>query len=105
LPNHAQRTNRSGNQDVVLCGFPRLARDLYAAMIELCNAIFQAKRGKFVAVRSKRIGFDDVSARLEVGHVNAKYIFRAGGVQFVHATLRSKRLMEQRSHRPIGDQY
>jgi hypothetical protein len=94
LSKDPQRPDRARDQDLMLGCFPRLARDLNAPVIELCDAVFQAERAQFVPVGSKCVGLDDMSAGFQVGHVNAKDGFRARGIQFVHAALRSEGFVE-----------
>ena len=89
----------------MLGGLSRLARDFHASMIEFGDALLQAKRGKLVAVGAKRIGLDDVRARLEVGHVNAENFLGARGIEFIHAALRPQGLVEQRPHRAVRDEH
>src|SRR5258706_16224575 len=74
-------------------------------MIQFGDAIFKAERAQLVPVCSKRIGFDDMSAGFEIGHVNTEDGLGARGIQFVHASLRPQGFVEQRSHRPVRDQH
>ncbi len=105
LADHAERPDRSRDQDVVLGGFASLAGDLHAAMIEFDDPLFHAECGQFVAVGAERIGFDDVRARFEIRHVNAEDFLGARGVQFVNAALRPEGFVQQRPHGPIGDEH
>jgi hypothetical protein len=88
----------------MLGGFASLAGNFHAAMIKFDNAIFHAKRGKFIAIGAKRIGFDYVRTRFEVNHVRAENVLGAGGVKFIDAALWSHGFIEQRPHRAIGNE-
>src|SRR5450631_2768896 len=100
-----ERANRSSDQDFVAGGLARLARDFYAAMVEFGYAVFQTESRQFIAVGAKGIRFDDVRARLQIGHVHAKHFLGARGVEFVDAALRTQRFIQQGAHGPVRYQY
>ena len=67
-----------------------LASNLYAAVIEFRDALFQSKRAQFISVRAKRVGLDNVRTGFEICHMNAKHFFGARGIQLIHAALRTQ---------------
>ena len=105
ITDHAERPDRSRNQNFVAGGLARLARDFHAAMIEFRDALFQAECAQLVPIGAERVGLDDVRAGFEIGHVHAKHFFGARGVQFVDAALRPESFVEQGAHGSVRDQH
>src|SRR5258705_4841086 len=66
-------TDGHGNQDFTRGGFARFAGDFHAPAVESLHFFGKTERGKLEAVRTKRISFNDVRARFDVGLVDAKY--------------------------------
>jgi hypothetical protein len=64
----------------------------------------QAERRELQPIRAKRIGLDNLRARLDVGSVHSSNRVGLGQVEFLKAALRADGFVQQRSHRAIGDQ-
>ncbi len=86
-------------------GLACLSRDFYAAMVEFGYAVFQTKGRQFIAVGAKCVRFDDMRARLQIGHVHTKHFLGPRGVQFVDAALRTQRFIQQGAHGPVRYEY
>src|SRR5260370_686597 len=89
LYTESQRPDGAGNQDFAGSGFARFAGNLYATAVEALDFFGKSKWCELEAIRTKRISFDDVRARFDVGLVHAKYRFRLGRIQFVEAPRRT----------------
>src|SRR5260221_2308782 len=100
----SQRTDRTCNQDFVRGRFACFRGYFHAAAVEALDYFGEPERCKLEAVRTKRISFDDVRARFDVGLVDAKYRFRLGRIQLIKAALRANSLVQHRAHRAIGDE-
>jgi hypothetical protein len=104
LQARTERPDGAGNQHFARAGFARFARDFYAALIEARDFAGQAVRSNLPAVRSKRVGLDDLRSRLDVSLVHAEDRFGLGGVELIEAALRAHGFVEHRAHRAIGDE-
>ena len=75
--------------------FARLAGNLYAAVIQLRNAITHAVLRELVTIRSERIRLDDLGPCLEICLVNAEHGFSMRRVQLFHIALLPHRFVKQ----------
>ena len=57
-----------------------------------------------MAVRAKRIGFNELRARLDIRLVKAEHGLGVRGIQLVDRSLLPHRVVEQRAHGAIADE-
>src|SRR5437016_5686174 len=99
----AQRADGAGDEDFASGGFARFAGDFRAAAVEALDFFPEAERLELEAIRAKRIGLDNLSARFDVSLVDAEYRFRLGRIHLIEAALCAYGIVEHRAHRAIGD--
>src|SRR6266404_726756 len=97
-------TNRSADQNFASGSFTGFAGDFDSSGVEAGNFFAKAQGRKLESVGTKRIGFDDLRARLDVGLVDTENRFRFSGIQLIETALRAHSFVEHGTHRTIGDQ-
>ena len=100
----SQRPDRPGNQHFARSRIARLARNLYPAPVQPLYFITEPQRLQLEAIRSKRVGLDDLRAGFDVRLMDAEDGFGLGGIQLIEAALRAHRFVQHRTHRAIGDE-
>jgi hypothetical protein len=73
-------------------------------MVQLCDAVGHSELREFVPIRAEGIGLDYLSARFDVRLMDAKHGFRVRRIELVNAALRADCFVEERAHRPVGDE-
>src|SRR5437016_13176064 len=81
-----------------LAGFPR---NLDAAAVESLHLVAESQRRQLEAIRSERIGLDDLRARLDVCLLHAEDRFRLRRVQLVRSPLLTHCRGQHRTTPPI----
>ncbi len=64
----------------------------------------QAEMRELEAIRSERVGFDDLRAGFNVRLMDTKDCLRFGGIQFIEAALSADGFVQHGAHRAIGDE-
>ena len=72
LAHDAKRSDRTGDQYLVLGSFTRLAGDFDAAMVQLSDSVSHPELRKFVAIGAEGVRFNELRASFDVGLVDAK---------------------------------
>ena len=98
-----ERPEGACDQHFARCRLACLACDFHTPAVQPLHFIAKPQRRQLKAVRSERVGLDNLRARFDIRLMYTKNRFRLGGVQLIEASLRPDGFMQHRSHRSIGD--
>ena len=96
---HSQRSDITRNQPQTGRG---LARQLHPGAVNVSQPVLQAMPGKFIQIRAKSIGQQDLSPGFPVLGMDAQHNGRVAQVQFIKAPVKGNAArMQQRAHGAI----
>ncbi len=83
----------------------RASRAIFTpAAVEPLHFVAQSQRRELESIGAKGVGLDNLRAGFDVGLVHAKNRFRLRGIQLIETALRSHCFVQQRTHRPVGNE-